>query len=157
MGGHRGRGGQATALEALRASVGAGRPLDEAVLDANRAVYDKSADDAVVAGMGTTLTAAIAVGSSSAVVVGHVGDSWAYLRRDGGLDQITDDHSLVEEMVRDGRLTEEQAQVHPQRSIITRALGIDPDIEVDLYPVEAPPPPPTAHLLRRPHDDGPTG
>ena len=85
--------------------------------------------------MGTTLTAGM-LGSDGYLVVGHVGDSRAYLVRDGELTQITDDHSLVEEMVRGGELTREQAEVHPRRSIITRALGIDPEVEVDEYPIE---------------------
>jgi len=136
MGGHRaGEVASTTAVEALRTAVAQGRPLDEAILEANRSVFEKAAGDDALSGMGTTLTA-IAVGSEHAVVVGHVGDSRAYLERDGELSQITDDHSLVEEMVREGRITPDQALVHPQRSIITRALGIDADIAVDLYPVE---------------------
>ncbi len=136
MGGHQaGEVASTTAIEALRASIAAGRPLDDAIVEANRAVYEKAGTDDAFTGMGTTLTA-IAVGSERAVVVGHVGDSRAYLARDGTLEQITEDHSLVEEMVREGRITEDQALVHPQRSIITRALGIDAEIDVDLYPVE---------------------
>jgi protein phosphatase len=88
--------------------------------------------------MGTTLTAGM-LGSDGYLVVGHVGDSRAYLARDGALTQITTDHSLVEEMVRDGVLTPEQAEVHPQRSTITRALGIDPRVDVDEYPIELQP------------------
>ena len=83
--------------------------------------------------MGTTLTAVVPDGHG--VLVGHVGDSRAYLLRDGELRQLTTDHSLVEELVREGTLTEEQAAVHPQRSIITRALGVEDDVEVDVYPV----------------------
>jgi serine/threonine protein phosphatase PrpC len=136
MGGHQaGEVASTTAIEALRAAVAAGRPLDDAIVEANRAVFEKAGTDDAFTGMGTTLTA-IAVGSERAVVVGHVGDSRAYLARDGTLEQITKDHSLVEEMVREGRITEDQALVHPQRSIITRALGIDAEIDVDLYPVE---------------------
>jgi protein phosphatase len=85
--------------------------------------------------MGTTLTAGM-LGTDGSLTVGHVGDSRGYLMRDGELRQITEDHSLVEEMVRGGELTPEQAEVHPQRSIITRALGIDPLVDVDLYPIE---------------------
>ncbi len=83
--------------------------------------------------MGTTLTAVVPDGNG--VLVGHVGDSRAYLLRDGELRQLTTDHSLVEELVREGRLTEEQAAVHPQRSVITRALGVEDNVEVDVYPV----------------------
>jgi len=136
MGGHRaGEVASATALEALRAAVASGRALDDAIASANDAVYAKAADDSGLRGMGTTLTAVVASGDG-VLVVGHVGDSRAYLVHGGELDQITEDHSLVEELVREGRLTPEQAVVHPQRSIITRALGIDPTVEVDVYPVE---------------------
>ena len=88
--------------------------------------------------MGTTLTAATLV-TGGTVLVGHVGDSRAYLLHDGELRQVTVDHSLVEELVREGRLTADEAAVHPQRSIITRALGVDASVEVDVYPVELAP------------------
>ena len=74
--------------------------------------------------MGTTLTAGTLVAGDT-MLVGHVGDSRAYLLHDGELRQVTVDHSLVEELVREGRLTADEAAVHPQRSIITRALGVD--------------------------------
>ena len=79
--------------------------------------------------MGTTLTAAML--RDDEVAFGHVGDSRAYLLRDGQLKRLTKDHSLVEELRRQGRLTEEQAEEHPQRSIITRALGPEPSVNVD--------------------------
>jgi protein phosphatase len=136
MGGHRGgEVASATALEALRAAVNGGRPLREAVEDANRAVFDKAQTDDSLRGMGTTLTAAT-LAAGGTLLIGHVGDSRAYLLRDGELRQVTTDHSLVEELVRDGRLTADEAAVHPQRSIITRALGVDSTVEVDVYPVE---------------------
>jgi serine/threonine protein phosphatase PrpC len=136
MGGHRaGEVASATALESLRAAVAAGRPLRDAIVDANDAVLEKSVSDQQLRGMGTTLTAGT-LGTDGNLVIGHVGDSRAYLFRGGELTQITDDHSLVEEMVRTGELTPEQAESHPQRSIITRALGIDPEVEVDVYPVQ---------------------
>jgi protein phosphatase len=136
MGGHRaGEVASATALEALRASVANGQSLRDAIEGANDAVLEKSESDLELHGMGTTLTAGM-LGSDGHLVVGHVGDSRAYLVRGGELTQITTDHSLVEEMVRDGVLTPEQAEVHPQRSTITRALGIDPRVEVDEYPIE---------------------
>jgi serine/threonine protein phosphatase PrpC len=139
MGGHRaGEVASATALEALRAAVASGQPLRDAIEGANDAVLEKSVSDQELAGMGTTLTAGM-LGSDGYLIVGHVGDSRAYLVRDGELTQITDDHSLVEEMVRGGELTREQAEVHPRRSIITRALGIDPEVEVDEYPIELQP------------------
>lgn len=136
MGGHvGGEVASATALEALVAAVANGRPIREAIAEANEAVMEKSATDENLRGMGTTLTVAT-LASGGTLLIGHVGDSRAYLARDGAITQITDDHSLVEEMVQRGQLTPEQAEVHPRRSIVTRALGIDPDIEIDVYPVE---------------------
>jgi serine/threonine protein phosphatase PrpC len=101
------------------------------VREANRQIYDRSRADRGRAGMGTTLTAAY-VGDAH-VAIAHVGDSRAYLFRDGTLQRLTQDHSLVDELVRRGKLTEEQAAEHPQRSIITRALGPEPDVEVDTW------------------------
>jgi PPM family protein phosphatase len=139
MGGHRaGEVASATALEALRAAVASGQSLRDAIVGANDAVLEKSEADQELHGMGTTLTAGM-LGTDGYLTVGHVGDSRAYLVRDGELSQITSDHSLVEEMVRGGELTPEQAEVHPQRSIITRALGIDPQVAVDQYPIELQP------------------
>jgi protein phosphatase len=103
--------------------------LAELVREANEQIHELSRSDAQRAGMGTTLTAAY-VGEDE-VAIAHVGDSRAYLLRDGRLERLTDDHSLVEELVRQGRLTQEEAEDHPQRSIITRALGPEPDVEVD--------------------------
>lgn len=138
MGGHRaGEVASATALEALRAAVASGTGLGDAISNANSAVHAKAASDNALRGMGTTLTAVVPDGHG--VLVGHVGDSRAYLLRDGELRQLTTDHSLVEELVREGRLTEEQAAVHPQRSTITRAIGVDDSVDVDVYsvPLEA--------------------
>jgi protein phosphatase len=111
--------------------------LAERVREANRAIYDKAATEPELQGMGTTLTAAYL--DDAHLSIAHVGDSRAYLFRDGELQRLTQDHSLVDELVRRGKLTEEQAAEHPQRSIITRALGIEPDVEVDTwsYPVRA--------------------
>ncbi len=136
MGGHRaGEVASVTALEALRAAITSGRPLRESIEDANDAVFTKSLTDTNLRGMGTTLTAGTLVAGDT-VLIGHVGDSRAYLLHDGELRQVTEDHSLVEELVREGRLTADEAAVHPQRSIITRALGVDASVEVDVYPVE---------------------
>jgi protein phosphatase len=136
MGGHRGgEVASATAIEALRAAVANGRPIDEAVRLANRAVIDKASQDPELTGMGTTMTAVFALAGSS-VLIAHVGDSRAYLLRDGALERRTDDHSLVEELVREGRLTPEQAESHPQRAIVTRALGVDEEVDVDIYTIE---------------------
>jgi protein phosphatase len=134
MGGHRaGEVASATALEALRAAIASGTDLGDAITSANAAVYGKSAADDQLRGMGTTLTAVMP--DAQNVLVGHVGDSRAYLLRDGQLRQLTTDHSLVEELVREGRLTEEQAAVHPQRSTITRAIGVEGAVDVDVYSV----------------------
>jgi protein phosphatase len=81
--------------------------------------------------MGTTVTAALAL--DDRIVIGHVGDSRAYRIRGGELEQLTDDHSLVAELVRSGKLSPEEAENHPQRSVITRALGTDPDVDVDVF------------------------
>ena len=107
------------------------------VQEANRRIFDVSRSERERAGMGTTLTAAYL--DDSSLTIAHVGDSRAYLFRDGSLQRLTQDHSLVDELVRRGKLTEEQAAEHPQRSIITRALGPEPDVEVDTftYPVRA--------------------
>jgi protein phosphatase len=137
MGGHNaGEVASATALEALRAAVASGKALDAAIVLANSAIFDKAATDRALAGMGTTLTAVRILGEST-MLIGHVGDSRAYRIRDGVLEQLTEDHSLVEELVREGRLSPAEAEVHPRRSVITRALGIDPNVEVDLYTVDA--------------------
>ena len=91
------------------------------VQEANRRIHQLSRSEAEHAGMGTTLTAALL--EDAALAVAHVGDSRAYLFRGGALRRLTRDHSLVGELVEQGKLTEEQAEEHPQRSIITRALG----------------------------------
>src|SRR4051794_38523999 len=96
---------------------------------ANARIFDLSEQDSSRSGMGTTLTAAFVQGDE--VSFAHVGDSRAYVFRDGKLRRLTSDHSLVEELRRQGRLTEQQAEEHPQRSIITRALGPEPEVEVD--------------------------
>ncbi|MGH8972358.1 MAG: Stp1/IreP family PP2C-type Ser/Thr phosphatase [Acidimicrobiia bacterium] len=136
MGGHRaGEVASATAIDALRAAFAQGVPLDRAVGEANAAVFEKASANLDMRGMGTTLTAA-ALLDDHRLLLGHVGDSRAYLMRDGGVIQITEDHSLVEQLVREGRLRPEEAASHPQKAIITRALGIDPEVEVDTYPID---------------------
>jgi len=101
------------------------------VQEANSRIYERSRTEHERAGMGTTLTAAYL--DDAHVAIAHVGDSRAYLFRDGSLTRLTQDHSLVDELVRRGKLTEEQAAEHPQRSIITRALGPEPTVEVDTW------------------------
>lgn len=103
--------------------------LARRVLEANARIHRLSREDRERAGMGTTLTAAYV--TEEEIALAHVGDSRAYLFRDGELTRLTRDHSLVDELVRRGKLTEEEAAEHPQRSIITRALGPEPDVEVD--------------------------
>jgi protein phosphatase len=104
---------------------------------ANRDIHSLAQRDVTRSGMGTTLTAAMVDGDD--VVIGHVGDSRAYRFRDGELKLLTSDHSLVEELRRQGRLTDQQAEDHPQRSIITRALGPEPEVEVDTMTFRARP------------------
>jgi PPM family protein phosphatase len=96
---------------------------------ANSEIFDLAQGDTSRSGMGTTLTAALVHGSE--ISFGHVGDSRAYVFREGKLKQITNDHSLVEELRRQGKLTRDQAAEHPQRSVITRALGPEPQVQVD--------------------------
>lgn len=104
---------------------------------ANREIFELAQGDSSRSGMGTTLTAALVRGEE--ISFGHVGDSRAYVLRAGKLKQITDDHSLVEELRRQGRLTRDQAAEHPQRSVITRALGPEPQVEVDTMTFRARP------------------
>ncbi len=107
------------------------------IQEANRRVYEAATSDDARAGMGTTMTAALV--EADAVRIGHVGDSRAYRVRDGVLEQLTEDHSLVAELVRSGKLSPEEAGIHPQRSVITRVLGTDPEVDVDTFEVEARP------------------
>jgi protein phosphatase len=113
--------------------------LRETIVAANRTIHEHARRDPELAGMGTTITAAIVNAESDEVAIGHVGDSRAYRLRGGKLERLTRDHSLVEEMRRKGQLTEAQAEDHPQRSIITRALGPEPEVEVDVQTVPAQP------------------
>jgi protein phosphatase len=109
--------------------------LTRIIEDANRRIHDRSRSEADLAGMGTTVTAAH-VGDAE-VTVAHVGDSRAYLMRDGEVVRLTRDHSLVNELIERGKLTEEEAESHPQRSVITRALGPEPRVQVDLETFQA--------------------
>ena len=115
---------------------GGGR-VDALIQEANRRVYQRQSTDDAYSGMGTTMTAALVEGDR--VWFGHVGDSRAYRVRDGSMEQLTEDHSLVAELVRSGRLSPEEADSHPQRSVVTRALGTDPDVDVDTFQVETKP------------------
>ena len=139
MGGH--RGGEVASSLALETVQGMLErqegSLAEQVAEANRAVFDRSQNDRRVSGMGTTLTAAQVDGSR--VHLAHVGDSRAYLLRGGELAQITEDHTLVHRMVMEGEISEEEAETHPHRSILTRALGVDQNIQVDEGDLEVAP------------------
>ncbi|MEX0985223.1 MAG: Stp1/IreP family PP2C-type Ser/Thr phosphatase [Actinomycetota bacterium] len=134
MGGH--RGGEVAsqlALETVETRYGAGAPLEEAVRGANTAVFERSSEDRAVEGMGTTITAVVVEPSS--VHLAHVGDSRAYLYRAGALRQLTEDHTLVQRMITAGEITAAEAEVHPHRSVLLRALGTDADVEVDVQDV----------------------
>ena len=109
----------------------------ELIQEANRRIYERSSEDEAVSGMGTTMTVALV--ENATVRIGHVGDSRAYLVREDRLEQLTEDHSLVAELVRSGKLSPEEAEVHPQRSVITRALGTEPEVDVDAFSVPARP------------------
>jgi serine/threonine protein phosphatase PrpC len=139
MGGHQGgEVASSVAIETIEAVAGriAGSSVTDlvaAVGDANEAVYERGSNDPSLSGMGTTLVAIAAVvedGEERLAIV-NVGDSRAYRFSGGELRQITEDHSLVAELVREGRISEQEAAVHPQRNIVTRALGIDEHIPVD--------------------------
>ena len=142
MGGH--AGGEVAArlaVDTLTVAFGAkpsGAGLSEAVNEANRVVFEHSLDNAELRGMGTTLTAAALVNEDGRDVIAlvNVGDSRAYRFHDGVLTQITVDHSLAEEMVRNGEISESEAAVHPHRHILTRALGVADDVTVDLWRIQ---------------------
>jgi PPM family protein phosphatase len=121
---------EADALEAERR-------VEAIIQEANRRIHERAHADAHATGMGTTVTAALVEGER--VAIGHVGDSRAYRIRNGELEQLTEDHSLVADLMRSGRLSPEEADVHPQRSVITRALGTDPEVDVDTVVVDARP------------------
>ena len=127
------------AVAALEEAVHAGPPIDvvAAIREGNRRIQERSLTDPAAAGMGTTVTAVL-VGEET-LSIGHVGDSRAYRLRGEQLEQLTPDHSLVAELVRTGQLTPEEAEGHPQRAVITRALGTDANVEVDLLEVAAEP------------------
>lgn len=108
--------------------------FEEAVDAANRAVYSESQEHEEYEGMGTTLVACTM--QEDTLYVANIGDSRLYLLRDDDIMQITEDHSLVEEMVKQGNITESEARVHPQKNIITRAVGIDQSVQADFFELE---------------------
>jgi serine/threonine protein phosphatase PrpC len=116
-------------------TLGGEERIADLIQEANRRVYDRSSTDPNTSGMGTTITVALVENGN--VAFGHVGDSRAYLIRDGRMEQVTEDHSLVNELMKSGKLSREEAETHPQRSVITRALGTDPDVDADTFTIEA--------------------
>jgi protein phosphatase len=139
MGGHN-AGEVASALAVTTLKAGARLGIDDAevfrelVQQANSAIYTASLDDSTQSGMGTTVTAlSIVEGEEPRVLVANVGDSRAYLWRSGALSRLSVDHSYVQELVNEGIITPEAARVHPRRNIVTRALGIDRSVNVDVF------------------------
>ncbi|HYI75156.1 MAG TPA: Stp1/IreP family PP2C-type Ser/Thr phosphatase [Gaiellaceae bacterium] len=127
----------AGALREGRRDVVGEESLEASIAEANRRVWERSLADPSTAGMGTTVTVALVDAPAGAVVFGHVGDSRAYRLRGDLLEQITTDHSLVAELVESGVITPEEAERHPQRSAITRAVGTESAIEIDVFTVTA--------------------
>jgi protein phosphatase len=147
MGGH--QGGEVAsklAVDVLRATYldSGADALAEAISDANERIHDVGEADPDLRGMGTTIVAAAVVpdaegddGDAAQLLVANVGDSRAYLFRGGDLTQLTEDHSMVADLLREGRISEEEAEVHPQRNIVTRVLGVYDQVDIDLWPVDA--------------------
>jgi protein phosphatase len=121
-------------LQALEGREPSEEALEEAISQVNQALWNRQLEDASLSGMGTTLT--VLWPAEDRMLIGHVGDSRAYLLREGHLRQVTQDHSMVADMVRRGLLTEEQASTHPMRNYITRAVGTEPQIDVDCLAFE---------------------
>ncbi len=111
--------------------------LEAGIQAANRRLYEQQAQDVQLSGMGTTVT--VLWEGEDEVYIGHVGDSRAYLLRNGALSQVTQDHSVVAEMMRQGILTKEKAKRHPYRNVITRAVGTSSGIEVDVIRLDKQP------------------
>ena len=135
MGGHKGGEVASTSarddlLRELEGKTPSVATLSGAIEEVNRQIYHQQEHDDALTGMGTTLS--VLWMSDNFVYIGPVGDSRVYLLRDGEFKQMTLDHSLVEQLVREGVLTEEEAQNHPMRNIITRAIGTDESVEVDV-------------------------
>jgi len=125
----------AASLEEAGAETKGEQGVTALIVEANRRIWERALADPATAGMGTTMTAALVDASAGTVAIGHVGDSRAYRLRDGSFEQLTSDHSLVAELVSSGVLTPEEAERHPQRSAITRALGTEPTVEVEVLTI----------------------
>jgi serine/threonine protein phosphatase PrpC len=141
MGGHQGGEVASTlAVEALRATFvgGTSDALAEAIEEANLRIHERGEADPELQGMGTTVVAVAVVedDDGGSLLIANVGDSRGYLFRDGDLTQLTEDHSMVADLVREGRITEAEAEVHPQRNIVTRVLGVYDQVDIDLWPVD---------------------
>ncbi len=128
----------ATLEERAPAALGE-HTLETLLLEANNRIYTRALGEPDAAGMGTVVTALLVDEHAGTIAIGHVGDSRAYRIRDGALEQLTPDHSLVGELVRAGRLSAEEAEQHPHRSVITRAVGTEPIVAVHTETVEAAP------------------
>jgi protein phosphatase len=129
----------AAAIEEAAPAVSDEEGVVDVVRTANARIFERSLRDPAVAGMGTTATVALVDEHTGTLTLAHVGDSRAYRYRAARLEQLTTDHSLVAELVRSGRLTEAEAAVHPHRSVITRALGTEADVEVDTRTLDVAP------------------
>ena len=127
----------ANALEERRADALGEVTLTELLQEANDRIYRHALGDPAAAGMGTVVTALLVDEASGTISIGHVGDSRAYRLRGESLEQLTPDHSLVGELVRAGRLSTEEAEQHPHRSVITRAVGTEPTVEVETMTIDA--------------------
>jgi serine/threonine protein phosphatase PrpC len=127
----------AAALEEAGTDTMGEKAVSSLIEEANRRIWQRSLTDPATAGMGTTVTAALVDAATGTVAIGHVGDSRAYRLRGDTLEQLSTDHSLVAELVQSGVLTPEEAERHPQRSAITRALGTEPAVEVEVLTVDA--------------------
>lgn len=130
MGGH--VAGETASRIAVDTAVSVDGPVQARIRAGNTAILEEVSRRPELAGMGTTLTL-VEIGKDAVARFGHVGDSRAYLLRKGGMRQLTEDHTIVAEYVRAGKLTPEEASDHPQRNMITRALGLVPEVEVDTF------------------------
>ena len=139
MGGHRGgetasAGARDGLIRVLTGKEPSLQTLEDAVKEVNLELWNRQEQEESLSGMGTTLS--VIWPEEEKMLIAHVGDSRVYLMRDGQLRQVTQDHSMVADMVRRGLLTEEQAATHPMRNYITRAVGTEPTVEVDTLAVE---------------------
>jgi len=110
--------------------------LYQSIVQANKGVFEKSLKEDACSGMGTTLTVAVPVHREDKITIAHIGDSRAYMIEEDRIHQITCDHSLVQELVKKGDITEEEAREHPQRNVITRALGTEDEVRPDVFSVD---------------------